>query len=310
MLPNLETSLMKLDQLLICPVCQSELDINSLRQHGEGECHTCKYRFSFENGVYDLTPIPPPHDDVARMWHTWEELQKNGSISYEQDPEHNLSIGMRDDASAFAAFCCPSGLTLDIGCGPQRQIPSYATGGVNSYIGIDPLRGVQPRDFVFVQAVAEYLPFRSASFDHVIFATSLDHLLSTKRALAESRRVLKRNGSVAIWFSDLTKLPSSSSILRARIRFALSLLSQLKFKEIWRRSRRKLRTDQPLVTAKAQLPAYFADMAVPIGAIDHFHFAHPSQTEVVQWLHEVGLTVSKTKIYDTNHVFMQATAIE
>lgn len=307
MSPTPEITAAKLEQLLICPVCHSELNINELRQQGEGKCYTCKYRFSFKNGVYDFTPIPPPDNDVSHVWHTWEELQRNGNLSYELDPEHNLSVGVRDDVSAFAAFCRLSGLTLDIGCGPQRQIPSYAT-DAGGYIGVDPLRGVQQRDFMFIQAIAEYLPFRSASFDHVVYATSLDHLLSAKRSLAESKRVLKSNGIVNIWFFDTMKRPSALSILRARIRFAFSLLGQGRFIEFGQRVIRRPISTQPSISPVAQSPTYLADMTIPSGAIDHFHFVHPSQNDVVQWLHEVGLTVTKTRVYQTNHVFMQARA--
>ncbi len=305
--------MLKLDELLVCPVCHTDLTFDLSGQASQGSCRVCGRRFLSQNNVFDLTPVPPPDSDVAEMWHIWENLQNNGLVAYEQDPEHNLSVGKRQDVKAFAEFCNLSGLTLDIGCGPQSSIPSYANAICDRYIGIDPLIGVQPRDFTFVKCIAEYLPFRPATFDHILFATSLDHMLSPKRALQETKRLLKPNGTINIWFFDTTKRKRKGllSIWKARSRFAMTLLKQGKTKEFVQRLVRRFPKPPRAIPnndniVQPNTPAYLADLSIPTGAIDHFHFFHPTQAEAQQWLQEIGLKIVKTKIFNVNHVFVQA----
>ena len=65
-----------------------------------------------------------------------------------------------------------------------------------TFVGIDPRpRGRASAAFRFVQGIGEYLPFADGSFDRVLFATSLDHVLSPVRSLSEARRVLARTGA-------------------------------------------------------------------------------------------------------------------
>src|SRR6266496_6137403 len=164
---------MIIDDLVVCPVCQNELIFTDL---GRVSCSQCGRTYVFDNGVYDLTPLPPPDKEVLENWSLWEQLQENGSVSYTAEPENNLSVGTRDDAKAFGGFSNLSGLVLDIGCGPQKM-PSYGLDFPGQLIGIDPLRGVLPKQFGFVQGIGEYLPFPPGTFDRVLFATSLDHML-------------------------------------------------------------------------------------------------------------------------------------
>ena len=79
--------------------------------------------------------------------------------AYATDPPSSLSVGQRPDAEAFAAFCELRGLVLDVGCGIQAM-PTYGRGLGDGFVGIDPLRGERERAFAFVQAIAEFLPFR------------------------------------------------------------------------------------------------------------------------------------------------------
>ncbi len=97
-------------------------------------------------------------------------------------------------AELFGCFLAPllHGTVLDIGCGPQ-PVPSYlANYPTESIAGLDPLAA--PHPFVFHHGVAEFLPWDDASFDLVITATSLDHVLLLDRSIDEFRRVLKPGG--------------------------------------------------------------------------------------------------------------------
>ena len=192
-----------LASLAVCPVCDADLDGLAGRH---ASCAGCGRTYRATDGVFDFVPEPPPDRDVAEPWALWEHLEENGRVSYENDPHHNLSVGVREDCDAFAAFADLDGTVLDVGCGPQR-LPTYARDFSGVLVGVDPLVGELPRAFVFVRAIGEYLPFRSDAFDRVLFATSLDHTLSPARALAEARRVVKPTGSVVLWVGEKADHP-------------------------------------------------------------------------------------------------------
>ncbi|MGH2901452.1 MAG: methyltransferase domain-containing protein, partial [Solirubrobacteraceae bacterium] len=195
---------MALREILACPVCHAALDGPA--------CAACGRAYAEAGGVLDLTPVPPPDAEVLGRWQLWEALQANGERAYVTDPPSSLSVGERADARAFAAFARLDGLVLDVGCGPQAR-PSYADGMSGELVGIDPLTGEQPRRFQFVKGIAEYLPFAGATFDRVLFATSIDHVLSPSLAVADARRVTKPGGEVIVWLGE----PAPAPALRARI---------------------------------------------------------------------------------------------
>jgi SAM-dependent methyltransferase len=234
-----------LAEILGCPVCHAPI--------ADAACTACGR--SYPNG--DYTPVPPPDRDVQSKWGLWEQLQANGAEVYTGDPVKNLSVGERRDARAFADFSHLAGRVLDVGCGPQ-PLPSYAGG--DQFVGIDPLRG-GAREFAFVQGIAEYLPFRDGVFDRVMFATSLDHMLSPQRALAEARRVLTRDGRVCVWHGEPP--PPRRAGWRERIR-------------------RRIRGGPTLLGYQT-----------PRGAVDPFHFSHPRFATILQWLGDAGLEVDR-----------------
>lgn len=270
----------EITNLLVCPVCRS-----SELKTSPPECPDCGRHFSLECGHLNLTPVPPPDADVLEKWDLWEKLQANGLVSYESAPEENLSVGLRRDAQAFAKFCQLDGcLTLDVGCGPQR-LPSYGAGQGNRFIGIDPLPGAADRDFHFVQAIAEYLPFRDGVFDRILFSTSIDHFLNPLRALREARRTLKPEGRVCIWYGD--DEPGTENAVTHRtpgsmLRNAMAAWKSGGVAAVWKQLRRKL----GLAPASAT-----ASLEVPQGAVDHYHFFHVETAHLEAWLKEAGFRI-------------------
>lgn len=244
-----------LTEILACPVCRGELV--------EGRCRTCGR--SYEDG--DFIPRPLPNSRLRRRWQLWEQVEANGARAYALDPPSSLSVGDRADARRFGEFSRLEGLILDVGCGPQA-LPSYAEGIAERFVGVDPLRGTEPRAFAFAQAIAEYLPFRDSVFDRVLFATSLDHVLLPKLALAEARRVTKPGGMVCIWLGEGASPP------RRTLRERLS------------RERAVMQVTTPRATMRFR---------VPRGAVDPFHVAHPSAGQVERWLKRAGLQVAEVE---------------
>jgi SAM-dependent methyltransferase len=274
---------MRLDDLLACPVCHAAL--NGVA------CTSCGRTYALEQGVHDFTPLPPPDAEVQAQWSVWETLQANGEHAYEADASANLSVGEREDASAFAAFARLDGTILDVGCGPQ-VLPSYAHGIGDRLVGLDPLVGVQPREFAFVKGIAEYLPFADGAFDRVLFATSLDHVLSPALTLAEAHRVTRPGGAVVVWLGEEVAPPRLVHQARNAIR-------RLAHGEV-----RGVAADARALLAARRAPAPAYD--VPEGAIDAFHFDHPDATTIEGWLATAGLQVEAVERPLGNNCFIRA----
>jgi len=278
----------------VCPVCH--VDIPEPGSTGV-RCATCGREFPNRAGVMDFTPNPPPDPDVQDRWPLWKQLQHNFVVAADEIPEHSLSLGRRADATAFARFSDLRGRVLDVGCGPQIE-PSYAVGAKGTFVGIDPLRGEKQREFTFVQGLGEYLPFADGSFDRVLFATSLDHVLSPVRSLSEARRVLSPNGTVNIWFGEVpdTEAPAATTAPPS----------------LWRRLGDAATHPQAAINRltgrtppQAPEPAYLRELAVPTGATDMFHVVHLSRPLVSEWLSDAGLTVADAGRHGAS-VFLRA----
>jgi SAM-dependent methyltransferase len=260
--------------LIACPVCHRELTAADDRW----ACDACGRRFG-GNGKLDLTPNPPPDDEVRDQWGLWEQLQANFVAAATEVPEDSLSVTTRPDADAFARFCGLAGTVLDVGCGTQR-LPTYADTSSCRFVGIDPLPGEPEREFEFVQGLGEYLPFRSDSLDQVLFATSLDHMLVPRRALAEARRAIRPGGAVNVWFGELDREERRGPLHRVRETAARAL----------RRG--------PKAAPEPAEPEYIARLEQPDGAVDKFHVAHPSAASIAAWFAEVGLELRDVERVD------------
>ena len=151
--------------------------------------------YSFARCIEQLRELAPS------ACHEWERLLDENARAYSGYPTDSCSVAGHPMAERFRGFLRPylTGTVLDIGCGPQ-PIPAYLTGHPTNWIaGVDPLPA--PHPFVFVQGTAEFLPWADDTFDTVVVATSLDHLLLLDRSFREIRRVLKPNGTFVTWVS-------------------------------------------------------------------------------------------------------------
>jgi SAM-dependent methyltransferase len=181
----------ELHAILACPNCRGRLAVGS----SEAVCESCGVSYPRFGHVWDLTP---PRERVSsEAWDAWEVLQANGEAGYEADPEHNLAIGDRPDFIAFGEFCRLSGDVLDVGCGPQAWPTHFGTAAPETrFVGVDPLVGERPADYPQVRGLAEHLPLADGVFDHVVFATTIDHFVDPRAALHEAVRVLRAGGTI------------------------------------------------------------------------------------------------------------------
>lgn len=215
------------------------------------------YEKDENNGFWNFIPKNLEIFD-NEAWATWNILQDNGVTTYNNDPLKNLGVGPRQDFLDFAQFCNFKGAVLDIGVGPQK-CPTHIQYTQRSdifFVGVDPLAGEQPRDFAFVQALGEYLPFKAGIFDQVLFVTSLDHFIDPVVALKEAKRVMKKKGEMCIWLGEKDK-----------------------------------NAPKP-----AQSPDWYENLQIPPGAEDRFHFRRFSIDEFESYLPTVGLTIKESRV--------------
>lgn len=159
----------------------------------------------------DGVPMLASGSETFDRHREWEQKQRAAVPEYETelaDPESRRGSVVWTVAQLFGEFWSGSlrdAVVLDVGCGMYAEQayfrPEWRGSRVKRLVGVDPMFHPGRRDYDFVQGVAESLPFRDGAFDVVLFATSLDHIADANSALAESARVLKPGGSLAIWIS-------------------------------------------------------------------------------------------------------------
>lgn len=282
--------------VLACPTCKGELVFEPPASEAWAECSACGSRYPCEDGVARMIPGTPP-ETLREKWVLWESVQKNGAYTYEAAPELNLAATGRNHGEAFREFLDIAGATLDIGCGPQEVKPIYAGGvRVDDYVGLDPLMGRQPRQFEFVQGIAEALPFKAARFEHVIFSSSLDHLMDYRLALEECRRVLVPGGQIHLYLSLFEGDSGKPGTLRRWLDIARRGVRQAAH-GFWSmgpaRTLRYLRV--------------MARMKIPEGALDFFHLHFPTREELKATFTELGFAIEREKQLG-NVVFVSAKA--
>ena len=256
----------ELNRLIACPVptCRVELALNGST---DIRCHGCGETYRQLKHTVDLTPSS--WKQWSELWPVWEKLQANGLTSYTHDPEHNLGVGERHDYLQFSQFCGFDGLVLDIGCGPQTWPAHYTHHSPRTrFVGIDPLIADAPSDYVQFRGLGEYLPFRDNVFDHVVFATSLDHMLDVRAALREAMRVCRPGGQITIWSGE--KKPGAPRPQRS--------------------------------------PEWYQQLEVPEGAEDPFHLRRFPEEEGRQMFDDVGMQVAEAAslpvdAWRTNHFY-------
>jgi ubiquinone/menaquinone biosynthesis C-methylase UbiE len=252
----MKISLTELNEITACPTCRAPLQLNEVSSITCAACDAAYRRFSY---AWEL--IPASWRSSSDLWASWDQLQANGVVSYTQDTTRNLGVGDRPDYLQFSRFCNFEGRVLDVGCGPQAwptHFKHHATG--TQFIGVDPLVGEVAADYLQVRALAEYLPFQDSAFDHVVFATSLDHFINPLPVLQEAVRVCKPGGSIDIWIGE--KSPEAP---------------------------------KPSVS-----PAWYQKLVKPEGAEDVFHFKRLESTEVKEFLRRANLEIIAEECHDVD----------
>lgn len=129
---------------------------------------------------------PSIFEEYAEMYDRW----------YDEHPRIYQS-----EISALEHFVPWQGKGLEIGVGTARFAAP-----LNIEFGIDPslpmARIARERGIDVVRGVGEHLPFREQVFDYALMATVICFLHDLTRAVSESYRVLKPQGTLIIAFID------------------------------------------------------------------------------------------------------------
>ena len=166
--------------------------------------------------IKGTTPILLPHkviDNSNLAYDTQDPLIQYSYLAYVK-AQGDTNASYDSDgykrylflASEFYKNVNLSGLTLDVGC-DNTMVSSLVFPSKCKYVGIEPALKENKSGIV---GMAEFLPFRDATFENVVFNTSLDHILDYHTALEEANRVLKPNGTLVVatnvWYKDATLL--------------------------------------------------------------------------------------------------------
>lgn len=144
----------------------------------------------------EVVSLLKPGRDLYKLTDSFECTQYYKVISNQHDGQINSSPNevhyQKHLWRMHRLLSSARGLVLDVGCGDPLVGSSLLNSEV-TYVGIDPFASVG--NPYCLRGVAEDLPFNDASFDAIVFNTSLDHILDFVTALNEARRVL-RSGSL------------------------------------------------------------------------------------------------------------------
>ena len=258
---------------LVCPLSHEPLRLVEITGVPYLQTAASGTRYTIVDRIPRLIPREPP-DALRGRWRQWQQLQENGLYSYVTLPSINTSQN-EAEARQVIEFFRLSDPVLDIGCGPLRERSAYARWiDVDDYVGLDPLAGLQPKDFQFVQAIGELLPFADDTFGSLIFYSSLDHVIALELVLAEAKRVLRPGGFINVWMDQEQPEPGLAHGL---------------WHQLTRGSRQLLAARRDLGLRGAAAYGYrVATMRIPRGARDQFHMDFPAPDRVVEKLRELG----------------------
>lgn len=139
--------------------------------------------------------------NYPRAFPIWKKLFETAATEYKERPTLNLSVDQHSTARLFGSFVSAfgRGRLLDVGCGPQSMPVYLQEYPLTSIAGFDPLPPEEPHPFIFCHAVGEFIPWPDKSFETLVIATSLDHVIDLKRTLSEFDRILVDDGRLLLW---------------------------------------------------------------------------------------------------------------
>lgn len=223
----------KLDEevarLLCCSLCKGDL----VRYADCFVCQSCGLRFprravkigeNREEFVLDFRILHPPYC-VPEGLKTWGDAQTEYEQFHEKSVMHDSLQEYLDEIDSvrevYTAEYHIGGKVLDVG-GHQGRLRHYLASDTTLYVSADPYInifsgiGLQPnllRAYPclseacnFVSAHAEYLPFKSGSFDWIHMRSVVDHFADPYLAFLEAFRCSKIGGNLLVGLAIMERL--------------------------------------------------------------------------------------------------------
>lgn len=274
---------------LTCVKCKAALSPTN-KNKGKFQCDECGFEYIWKDNCFKYIADPLLFEHFRRDYLLNKALNNNGYISYQVLSEGSLSYKDRNDVSRFRSFInsqIKQGKILDIGCG-LLPLPGYLDfDHPDQYelIGLDPIDDETFRGFRIV-GCAEYTPFEQNSLDGVIFATSLDHVVSMKASFNECYRVLDSGGKLLIWMTDISK----------------PFWQNIKWK--WERFKESIRQGYPL--SRYVVYPNWTVFYIPGNAVDPFHKCYEKPREVVKLLNKTGFKKIELVRHSEMEIFVTA----
>lgn len=167
----------------------------------------------------------------------WDKLQANILARYGTEKNEVGRFSHRGFKSAknlgdVLNDRIPNQSCLDVGCG-LMALPYYmeVADKVN-FSGIDPLDDGEKRDFEYICAVAEDIPFGDGEFENILFASALDHFFNPALAVAEAKRVLKDGGLLFVWTALIGEAGDEYHPIGYTEKSIMSLFNEFEFVEM------------------------------------------------------------------------------
>jgi ubiquinone/menaquinone biosynthesis C-methylase UbiE len=155
-----------------------------------------------------------------------KEFYSNSEIYRDQLNRHDLTVYGKY-FSKIKKFVPKGSMILDLGCG-TGQVANHLSGLGYSVVGIDisPLfiKEAEKRknSAKFKVMDVTVLDFKSETFDTVITAESIEHVLDPKKMLKEASRVLKKGGFFILRFpNEQNKLRQVKTLLTKKTIFEI-----------------------------------------------------------------------------------------
>ena len=191
--------------VLVDPVEHAPVEVRRYQEQVVGLISTKGDVYEVRNNIPMMVPNMNRSGIPPKLVKAWTALQDKELEDYAKTSIGVFSVDGNEIAIRMAKMMKNAGMRgrcLDIGCG-VLPTPAYMSGQDDvRFIGVDPFLGNNDRDFPFVQAIGEFLPFKDHVFDGAMFASTIDHHMDPRQALREALRVLKREGRLYIWYTN------------------------------------------------------------------------------------------------------------
>ena len=291
-----------------CIVCSNEFIINNEEDYF---CSKCGFEYNYKNKKLFFNFKKHLFETFGKKFLINQALNNNGYLSYLFLKNDSLSVDNRQDVDNFKEFIKENitGKTiLDIGCGILER-PAYLNfPDIIKYdlIGIDP---INEGDFKGIKIIgsSEFIPLPDKSIDNIIFATSLDHVISIKKTIFETGRLLKENGNIFIWMGDRSFKKRMKDMF-ANLSF-INLINSIKFyikKFLFFYFNYKLELDNFYSIKLGRYVLYnnYESFYIPDNSKDQFHSCNENPEYIKKLFLKSGFKLKKNIYNSSNEVFL------